>query len=334
MMKDAGGSGASQDKQDASGSGTSRTEQPAGGSATSGRGAFRRAMADLKQAHSLMKYYQKSVSTPYSEEEGDWYPPRDSNLSEIMNSVITAGRSKGVGQKPYFRMEEQTPRSYAIYRRIEDEYQRKTGCIAHTSHKLTAEEYMDVLEEVAKVIKEDPCDREWMIRNSPRCSTGCSPSQFKLEQAVEVLFDKDTPHETIYGGTVKVLTIGSVFVKYSDNTGKWYKEKYLSKLLKICQDRKKERGITEVVTTRLLLGEHFWEEKKVPVPQQSHFNAEENDMDMALIKKRALEALKRGEKFARASLMRDLRGVYPAGHAMHMVLVVARIDEEFINGFS
>ena len=88
MMKDAGGSGASQDKQDASGSGTSRTEQPAGGSATSGRGAFRRAMADLKQAHSLMKYYQKSVSTPYFW-EGDWYPPSDANLSEIIKDSMT-----------------------------------------------------------------------------------------------------------------------------------------------------------------------------------------------------------------------------------------------------
>jgi hypothetical protein len=64
------------------------------------------------------------------------------------------------------------------------------------------------------------------------------------------------------------------------------------------------------------------EEELVPKP-----------VDMEIVKKRALQALKySGEKGARASLLGDLK--YPPGHFMNLVLLSATIDEEFINGFT
>ncbi len=97
--------------------------------------------------------------------------------------------------------------------------------------------------------------------------TGDTTIQFKDGQFVDVLFDRNTRYESIWRG--KVQNVCTVFgttclVRYSDGTKEHYTQKYLTRLVKECQDRKKERGITEVVTTRLLLGECFWEAKNAP----------------------------------------------------------------------
>lgn len=92
----------------------------------------------------------------YHYENGWWYPPRDANLGEILNGIVSAGR--GID----FDMERTMPHSYAIYRRFEDKYQKKTGRIAHIQHKLNNKEYLLVVQELERVLQDDPCDREWM----------------------------------------------------------------------------------------------------------------------------------------------------------------------------
>ena len=94
----------------------------------------------------------------YYEDDGFWHPPSDANLSEHLHNVVVAGRSV------HFRMEEQMPKSYEIYWALESAYREKTGRMAHISHKLTDEQYKIVVAELEELIKNDPCDREWMKR--------------------------------------------------------------------------------------------------------------------------------------------------------------------------
>ena len=89
----------------------------------------------------------------------NWYPPRDANLSEIVHDIVVAGRSIR------FRMATKMPKSYAVYARIEKEYQERTGSRAHIFHHLTDSEYHDVVQELEHVIEQDPCNRTWMTYN-------------------------------------------------------------------------------------------------------------------------------------------------------------------------
>ena len=85
-----------------------------------------------------------------------WYPPSDANLSEIVYNIVAAGR--GIR----FRMADKMPKSYAVYARLEQEYQERTGGRAHIHHRLTDEEYHDVVQELEQVLENDPCNRTWM----------------------------------------------------------------------------------------------------------------------------------------------------------------------------
>lgn len=106
-------------------------------------------------AHKYLKYYY---------DKGEWYPPMDANISEVINKVIVAGRVRTFGQPRYYNMETDTPKSYSIYRRFEDDYQEKNpGRSAHIYHSLTTDEYKTVLAEVEKIINNDSVDREWML---------------------------------------------------------------------------------------------------------------------------------------------------------------------------
>ena len=92
----------------------------------------------------------------YYEKDGFWHPPSDANLSEHLHKVISAGR--GVR----FDLKTLMPESYNIYLALEIAYQERTGRNTHTCHKLTDEQYKTVLAELEEVIKNDPCNREWM----------------------------------------------------------------------------------------------------------------------------------------------------------------------------
>lgn len=94
----------------------------------------------------------------------NWRPTSDSNLSEIIHRVITAGRTCSYGQKPFYNFKEQLPIAYEVYSRIEQEYQKKMKNLrAHTWHTLTNEEYVKILDEVWAIIEKDPCDRAWLV---------------------------------------------------------------------------------------------------------------------------------------------------------------------------
>ena len=105
--------------------------------------------------HRYMRY-------TYHKSHGVWLPPRDSNLSEILHGVVVAGRSY-LSSQPLFDMEKQMPFACSVYDRFEQKYQQKTGRMAHTSHRLTTDEYIKILDELCRVIENDPCDREWMV---------------------------------------------------------------------------------------------------------------------------------------------------------------------------
>jgi len=92
----------------------------------------------------------------YYRVNNNWYPPRDSNLSEIVHDIVVAGRSMR------FRMADKMPKSYAIYARIEKEYQERTGGRAHIFHHLTDDEYQQVVQELKQILIHDPCNRSWM----------------------------------------------------------------------------------------------------------------------------------------------------------------------------
>ena len=98
----------------------------------------------------------------FDEKRGVWLPPRDSNLSEILHGVVVAGRSY-LSSQPLFDMEKQMPFACSVYDRFEQKYQQRTGRMAHTSHRLTTDEYIKILDELCRVIENDPCDREWMV---------------------------------------------------------------------------------------------------------------------------------------------------------------------------
>ena len=106
-------------------------------------------------AHRYVRYV-------YDKNDGVWNPPRDANISEILDGVVVAGRTSRSDQ-PFFDMKKQTPFAYSVYNRIEQKYQERTGLRAHTCHSLTTDDYMKILDELCIVIEKDPWNREWMV---------------------------------------------------------------------------------------------------------------------------------------------------------------------------